>query len=771
LTVETETLNGWLLDVYEHPEDGIVVWLLGNDGNRYRLRQHFPVTFYASGPFPKLRRLWKYLEECETPLTLARVQRRDLFSGMVEVLAASVPKPAQFQNVFYQVKRIFPDLTWYDVDIPTAMRYAAASNVFPMAKIQVEKDEDNWIHGISLCDSPWELDPVLPPIKILRIRPNTDPFHTPPEYILIQLGKKVLHLPLHPIDRFLIQLASIFKRYDPDLILSQYGDTWLFPLITRYCEENKVRFFNPNRDLECQVLQREARSFFTYGQTLFRGQQTHLFGRWHIDECNAMMYGEYGLEGVIEQARVTGIPIQEAARKSPGAGITALQIIQALKDDILVPYQKQQAETFKSTRQLITGDRGGLVSQPIVGLHQNVAEIDFVSMYPSIMVNFNISPETVGTLSDNAAHIPEMDIPIDRTRGGFIPKTLKPLIEKRIGLKKELKKIDPRDCRYSFYKGRIQALKWLLVVCFGYLGYKNARFGRIESHMAVTAYSRECLLQAKEAAEDLGYRVLYLYVDGLWVQKEGINEDEINLLLDEITSRTGLPIAQEGIYDWIAFLPSRVDDRIPVANRYFGVFRDGRIKTRGIETRRRDTPPWIFNVQTRVLERLASLKEIAQFPALLPTLVEDIQQDIDDLYGYRIPIEDLTISQTLSRELEAYRVPSPSARAALQLQQSGKDVRPGQRIRFLYTLGKPGVYAWNSPEPFTPEMIDLGRYRTLLLRAVHTVLGPFGVDEWVLQTWLLSNAAYGAPVGVIPTCDVTSPLMTRQLVPAGCPVG
>jgi DNA polymerase-2 len=376
------------------------------------------------------------------------------------------------------------------------------------------------------------------------------------------------------------------------------------------------------------------------------------------------------------------------------------------------------------------------------------------------MVNFNISPETVGVQSQNARSIPELGIAIDHTQGGFVPKTLKPLIEKRICLKKELKKLDPRDFRYARCKGRIQALKWLLVVCFGYLGYKNARFGRIESHMAVTAYGRECLLRAKEAAEDMGYRVPYLYVDGLWVQKEEISEEGIQVLLDEVERRTGLPIALEGIYHWIAFPPSRVDDRIPVANRYFGVFRDGRIKIRGIETRRQDTPPWIAEVQTRILAGLANLRDIAQLQTLLPALIASIQKDIDDLFAYRIPIENLTITQTLSRDLDAYRVPSPVARAAAQLHQIGKEVRPGQRIRFLYTLGEPGVYAWNTPEPPVLEMLDLRRYRTLLLRAVHTVLQPFGVDEWVLENWLLSNAGYSAPVGVIPTSDVTHPLFS-----------
>ena len=57
-------------------------------------------------------------------------------------------------------------------------------------------------------------------------------------------------------------------------------------------------------------------------------------------------------------------------------------------------------------------------------------------------------------------------------------------------------------------------------------------------------------------------------------------------------------------------------------------------------------------------------------------------------------------------------------------------VRPGQRVRFLYTLGKPGVSAWDVPAsqtaPGRPDIrsIDLPRYRVLLQRAIQTVLAP-----------------------------------------------
>ena len=130
-------------------------------------------------------------------------------------------------------------------------------------------------------------------------------------------------------------------------------------------------------------------------------------------------------------------------------------------------------------------------------------------------------------------------------------------MNKRLALKSALLTLTKYDCRRPVYQALASAHKWLLVTCFGYLGYKNARFGRIEAHEAVTAYGREALLRAKEAAEDLGFEILHMYVDGLWVQKPGCKTPaDFEALLDEITERTGLPISMDGVYRWVVFLPS-----------------------------------------------------------------------------------------------------------------------------------------------------------------------------------------------------------------------
>jgi DNA polymerase-2 len=487
--------TGWLLDLYTHPRDGLVLWLLCDDTRRRRFRQVFPVTFYAAGPGQRLRALWKALRNQPIEVELAREERRDLFSGPTTVLVARVRHPYQQPGLFRQVARQFPDLNFYNADIAINLHHAAAYDTFPLARCLVRTDGDGNIVHLEVLDSPWKLHSRPPPLRVLMIEPDTDPLHASPTRLYLRTALGRFSVPLQPCQTLLRTLQECLLRYDPDLILTAWGDTWLLLKLLKWAENYNVRL-PLNRELDMDVIRRDERSYFAYGQVIYRGGQVKLLGRYHIDIHNAVMYRDYGLNGIWELARVTSLPVQTVARVSPGTGISAMQIVTALREGILVPWHKQEPEALRSAAGQSRTDLGGLVAQPPVGVYRDVAEIDFISMYPSVMRHFNISPELVGKQGDEP---------------GLIPKTLAPLLDKRVALKQAIMTLSKDDPNYKRFKAYTSAHKWLLVTCFGYLGYKNARFGRIEAHEAVTAMGREILLQAKEAAEELGFTVLHMY--------------------------------------------------------------------------------------------------------------------------------------------------------------------------------------------------------------------------------------------------------------------
>jgi DNA polymerase II len=716
----TEQITGWLLDVYPN-ETNLTVWLIGADGQRYRFVQDFSAYLYAAGPSPRLRLLWKWLGNQPIPARPAREERRDVFWGLVSVLSVEVLQPLKVDALFRSMVAAFPELTWYDADISIALRYMAAFDVFPLAQVRLEVQGEKIVR-ITPLDTPWDLEPARAPLRILSLEPDCDPRSAEPRAIIVsyprwgQSYERIRYsLPIDKATPLLVSLHADLRRYDPDVILTAWGDTWLLPLLKKLVQESSLPL-PLNRDESQALVERKETTYFSYGQIVYRGAQVLLRGRWHLDRHNAMLWNDYELEGVLEMARVTRQPVQEAARLSPGTGISSMQFVTALQNGILIPWHKAQYEAPKTAMQLMRADMGGMVYQPTIGLHRDVGGIDFVSMYPGIMVRFNISPE-----------VPRAGSDLEPAPGepGIVPRTLAPLLNKRLKLKSALLTLTKYDCRRPVYQALASAHKWLLVTCFGYLGYKNARFGRIEAHEAVTAYGREALLRAKEAAEDMGFEILHMYVDGLWVQKPGCKTPaDFAALLAEVTERTGLPISMDGVYRWVVFLPSRVNARVPVPNRYFGVFQDGSIKVRGIEARRHDTAPFVTETQLRLLDILARAPDADHLKDVLPQAQAFVRKQFEVLRRGGVPPEQLLVSQKLSRELSEYSSPSPAALAVWQMQAAGKVVRPGQCVRFLFTLGKPGVRAWDVPDQPDPRSIDLRRYRTLLERAVQTVLDP-----------------------------------------------
>ncbi|MCE1254065.1 MAG: hypothetical protein LWX83_11020 [Anaerolineae bacterium] len=713
-------LDGWLLDLYEDGERGLALWVITDDDRRICVHQSFPVRFYAAGPSPRLRELWRWLLAHPSPPLLAREERRDLFlPETIPVLSMEVPNPAAVRPLFNEIEQNFPDLVYYDVDIQVQARHAVRYGSFPLARCRINADLQGNVNGFQTLNSPWEIDPELPPLRVMEINlPERNPGCLKPSFFSLRCQSWQHEYPFIEGDAPCYWLKNALTKYDPDILLTDFGDTWLIEdLLKRVNDDGAVLPLSRDRSRLIQTIQQK--SYFSYGQIVYRGQQVHLFGRIHIDRKNAMMWSDYALDGVLENARVTALPIQTAARVSPGSGISCMQMITALRTGVLVPWHKQQVEEPRPMLDMIHADFGGLVYQPTVGLHKNVGAIDFVSMYPAVMVRCNISPEKQAlSLSDPLPKDP-----------GLVPQTLAPLLKKRVHLKQSIPLLPLWDPRRNIYKARAAAQKWLLVVCFGYLGYKNARFGLIGSHEAVTAGGREALLRAKEASEDAGFKVLHMFVDALWIQRADCTRpDDFQPLLDEVTRRTGLPIALDGIYRWVAFLPSRADDRVPVANRYFGVFQDGSIKVRGLDARRRDAPLWVANTQMALIEYLARAPDADLLPAYIPGALELLRQALRELRAGAVPPQDLIISQRLTRLPEKYRSPSPAARAALQLLAAGKDPQPGQRIRFLFLYARPDVWAWDQPEALNPKLIDIRIYRKLMLRAAADIFHPLGMD-------------------------------------------
>ena len=810
-------LRGWILDLYPSPE-GMVLWLIDETGQAHRMVEPFPMALYVGGASRALAALEHTLGARYPRLRLARARRYDLFLDReIEVLEATAPNPIAYRALFRELDEEHPHLAFYNVDLNPALVYGLERGVFPLAYCTAQAAEGR-LRSLVAEDSPWSLDYALPPLRMLSLRLGgdlRDPGHGYRGVLEIGTPHTTYRCRWENPRVLLTTLRAAMYAIDPDILLTAWGDSFILPEIFRLSEREGIPL--PwNRDPAIPPARKRGRSYFSYGQIVYRAPSISLFGRLHIDRQTAFLSDEYGLDGMYELARITGQPLQQVARTSTGTGISAMQVATAYREGWLIPYRKREPESFKTALELIRSDKGGLTFQPEPGLYEDVLELDFASLYPSLMVKFNLSPETVKKKCPRCRPqlVPEIGYPVCRCKTGLVPLTLEPVVARRLALKRLAKGLieqasgglidqasggisearsrepddeqevaaRPDERKRELYRRRQLALKWLLVTCFGYLGYKNARFGRIEAHEATTAYGREMLLRAKEIAEARGYTFLHGLTDSLWVHKRGATQAEHQALADAISQACGVLIGLEGVYRWVAFLPSRVRAELSVANRYFGLVESGEMKLRGIEVRRHDTILWVRQAQQAMLAILAEAHSAREYRLRLEDVFALARTLLARLRSGKVPAAQLLITNRLSRKPGDYRSRQAVALAARELEARGVALAPGESIEYILTAGggaRP-FQAWSVEDRY-----DVARYEELFVRMLETLAVPAGLGRKEILERLtgigqpelfgreaakgpmvaLVGAGRGVPLPSLPACD--DPILDNpQLGPA-----
>jgi DNA polymerase I len=240
----------------------------------------------------------------------------------------------------------------------------------------------------------------------------------------------------------------------------------------------------------------------------------------------------------------------------------------------------------------------GFIFAPEVGLHEDVHELDFSSLYPNIICTRNVSPDVIRCdCHSDRDDVPGLGYSICDDRG-YLVDVLQPIIDARdeikAAIRREKERDDPDKDRLRELEGQSGALKWILVACFGYQGFSNAKFGRIEVHEAINAFACEILLTAKQRLEAGGWWVVHGIVDSIWVMPDPvINDDDredLEALATEITETVEIRLEHEAHYDWVAFV-SQCESDVGALTKYFGkIGGDDEFKVRGIEARQRSTP-------------------------------------------------------------------------------------------------------------------------------------------------------------------------------------
>ena len=734
-------LTGWLFDVYPSPR-GVTLWMIDQNGNKHRCHRRFHPHFFLHLNDAETKRAELLGTRSPVPLSLSRTSRTEIYSGDPwDVLQVFVHNATRFKEAVRYFEKFFPHFAFFNSDIPVAQLFLYDTDLFLLALGEYEIDENSELVNWQIYDSREALEYKLPPMSLLWIR-NANDFVPPKYQRTLQLeidydGESYL-LEQETPGEVLEALNWHLHRCDPDIILSKYGDPVLLPRITSLAEQHHVPLLL-NRDVAAGYTTTRESSFFQYGKIVHKDGAFELAGRWHIDEENSFTVGESDLDGLFEMVRLTQMCGQRQARASIGTSMSSLQLSWAYRNGVLIPAKKREPEEFKSAATLLMADRGGLIFNPPLGYHEDVAELDFASMYPTIMVEHNVSPETVNCRCCRNEKVPELGYTICEKRTGIVPATLRAVVEKRAYYKKRKKELRGKNDQLArSYDKRQNALKWMLVSCFGYLGYKNARFGRIEAHESVNAFSRDAILTAKEIAEQHGFELLHAIIDCLWLKKPGATEEDYERLCGKIAREVGIDISLEGIYNWILFPASKQDPAITTANRYVGWYRHGEVKIRGIEARRHDTPKFIKQMQARMLDRMSKAQNVSEVGTLMPDLLDIASSFVSVLRSGKANPMELVMRRNITKEPQEYINNSISAVVSKLVEEMGVHLSAGESIQFII-IDQSGRKKPEKAKPLAlyafEDGYDIEQYTEFTLKAIETLLSPFGYDLETLKTY------------------------------------
>ncbi len=249
------------------------------------------------------------------------------------------------------------------------------------------------------------------------------------------------------------------------------------------------------------------------------GEKLDTLFRYSLDDAVAVTkIGEKMLPLSLELTRIVGQPFFDIARMTTGQMVEWYLIRKAYEYGEIVP-NKPSSTQYSERRSKRAA--GGYVKDPVKGLHENIVSFDFRSLYPSIIISKNVSPDTmVAECSEDECYIaPEVGHKFLKEPVGFVPSIIGNILKERVRIKTMMKASEnPRE--KQILDVQQQALKRLANSMYGVYGYSRFRWYRIECAEAVTAWGRDFIKKTMKQAEDYGFKAIYADTDGFYATFE-----------------------------------------------------------------------------------------------------------------------------------------------------------------------------------------------------------------------------------------------------------
>jgi len=432
--------------------------------------------------------------------------------------------------------------------------------------------------------------------------------------------------------------------------------------------------------------------------------------KFSMDNTRCIMgIAEAILDFAIQLSSLVGLPLDQV-----GAAATGFRV-----EWFLIRHAHQMGElTPKKVERPYTPYAGALVLEPKPGIHENIAVLDFKSMYPNIMIAYNASPDTYISPGEPEPEsgvfiAPEVNHKFRKEPPGFYREVLTKLIKARDQVRAELKKVDLGSIKYRLLDARQKAIKVIANATYGYAGWIGARWYIKPVAEAVTAWGRHIIMDTIKIARGLGLEVIYGDTDSIFVKNDPEKIEKLSKIVEE---KYCLEIKPDKVYLRVLFTEAK--------KRYCGLMPDGRLDIVGLEVVRGDWANVAKDIQEKILEIILKERSVNKS-------VDYVRKYIMDLRRRKVPYRDLIIWKTLTKSPEEYEVKAPHVEAAKLLQREGWTLTVGDKVGYVITTGSGKLHERAKPYFLASyDEIDIEYYVTnQIIPAALRILSLFGIRE------------------------------------------
>ena len=675
--------QGWLLEPYISGKHA-TLWFKTIDGNTVRVRERHHPRFIAEPKEDYTVGNIGYLFDEHPDVHATRVVDRFTTLSRREskkFVEVSVHSASFLDSILDYAERLPEVEEVYDTGLIPIQWYLIHKDVAPSNLCTVE-ERDGRLKSMEVVDDEASIEP--PPFETLLFEASDSPI----EKINVYDESQRLVSSLRGKEEAVLEgFQELIAERDPDVIVTDCPVTTIKRVVHRAaCNAMDFRF---GRDGEL------------YHGRIFLGSTAFL---------------DSGIPGLMETSRFTFAPLGVSADWEPGKTIDSRQCYTAAKMGVVVPKMKGGSGYATTAWDAVRRDRGGMLFSPVAGLHENVACLDFESMFPNIIVHKNVSYETVTSEG------------VDTSRPGFMGVFTHPFLERRLWLKHQRDTYIPGSPEWWWCQRRQSALKLMLVVVYGYSGCYANRFANVRVFQEINRQARIAMVQALNVCLENGFEVVYGDTDSLFVKGPDASEEDYRELAAKVTEETRLRMGLDRHFHYLVLLTRTTDPRMVVARRYYGKLTDGRFFYRGIELRRHDTPSYIKDMQTRMMGALFEADDpetvleegVAEALGIANRAMREVRRG-------RVNPRELVISKRLRRELSEYRSRQPHIVAAMLGAEEGEDSN-----YLLLNTERKNPYLRVMPASLLNgghRGYDRKKYAEMTRRAAWNLLRPFVPDE------------------------------------------